>query len=241
LSIPISVHPHISRFVPKEYKFDLWSVELDGLDDQISIPTLDLGGWSAITILWRICWYSDYGETYPYIYNFGDNYSHYGYYDMSTFHLQLKISGTVHGVAYAFKPALRWDMYALRWESGDYIRLYRNGVQVAISDSAYTGTLDSTADRPHLLGNNGATTRTVHGRYAHFALYNRALSTDEMYELSRLSYMRPLPGCICCLPMEEGAGLTVRDISGNGNHGTLVNGPVWRRNSMWELLAESGL
>lgn len=243
MSVPLTIHPHISKYVSKEFRHDLYSLEFDGDNDQISIPTLDLNGWTEFTALWRIYWYADYGEVIPYIYDFGANFGHYGYYNIAgnNFWLQLKISGVNRFLTYVFEPAFRWDMYALRWESGDFIRLYRNGVQVAISGAAHAGILNATTALPHLLGTNNTTTRTIHGRYAHFALYNRALTVNEIYELARLSYMRLLQGAVCCLPMEEGLGVTVRDISGNGNDGTLVNGPTWRRNAMWELLAESDI
>lgn len=243
MSITLTEHSHISKYASKEFRHDFYSVDLDGADDYMSIPTLDLNGWTGFTALWRIYWYSDYGETFPYLYDFGANWGTYGYYDIagSVFQLYLKIAGVTRLVAYAFRPALRWDMYALRWETGDFIRLYRNGVQVGISAATYAGALSATTALPHLLGSNSTTTRSVHGRYAHFALYNRALTLAEIYGLARLSYMRLLQGAVCCLPMEEGLGVTVRDISGNGNHGTLVNGPAWRRNATWELLAESEL
>lgn len=242
MSVPLTIHPHISKYVSKEFRHDLYSVELDGSDDQMSIPTLDLGGWTGFTALWRIYWYPDYGELFPRVYDFG-NMIHYLYYSIGTgrFHIIFKISGVVVGLEYIFNPALRFDFYAVRWESGDFIRLYRNGIQVAISAVAYVGNLDATTALPHLLGNDNVFARSLHGRYANFALYDRALSFTEIYDLSRLSYMRLLQGAVCCLQMEEGLGVTVRDISGNGNNGTLVNGPTWRKNAMWELLAESGL
>lgn len=240
MSAPLQVYARLPKCVPKEFRFDLWSLEF-GDGDYVSIPTLNLGGWTAFTAVWRILWFSDYGQTYPRVYDFGNG-KHYTFYDISGkyFNNILTISGTVRGVGYAFDPANRWDEYALRWESGDYIRLYRNGVQVSLSSAAYSGTLDSTSGLPHYLGNNPALTRALHGRYAYFALFNRALSLGEILSLGRLSHLRQLPPAVCILPMDEGLGTTVYDASGNGNHGSVV-GAEWKRNAMWELPARSGL
>ncbi|MEE9452379.1 MAG: LamG domain-containing protein, partial [Gammaproteobacteria bacterium] len=39
-------------------------------------------------------------------------------------------------------------------------------------------------------------------------------------------------GLVGCWEFDEGSGSTAGDCSGNGNHGTLVNGPIWGQGSL---------
>ena len=46
---------------------------------------------------------------------------------------------------------------------------------------------------------------------------------------TQLDYSHPLTkGLVGCWLMNEGSGNRIHDISGNGNNGTLINGPVWK-------------
>lgn len=66
---------------------------------------------------------------------------------------------------------------------------------------------------------------------------------DVLYNM--LNYHSPImENCRMCLQMEEGSDLTAYDSSPEGNDGSLlpvVDPPIWRRDSMWELRSEVGL
>jgi hypothetical protein len=52
--------------------------------------------------------------------------------------------------------------------------------------------------------------------------YSKTLSPDEVQQLYNYA-----PGPVLHLKMDEKSGTTAFDSSGNDNHGTLVNGPIW--------------
>ena len=78
------------------------------------------------------------------------------------------------------------------------------------------------------------------GNIALARIYGRALSIQERH-YNRLNYHNPIRnGLRLWLPIDEGAGETIFDKSGLGNHATLLPagaGPTWERVRQWELRA----
>jgi hypothetical protein len=70
--------------------------------------------------------------------------------------------------------------------------------------------------------NSVASDNYFNGQIDEARIYNRALSADEVKKLYEYA-----PGPVGHWKMDEKSGTTAYDISGNGNHGTLTNGPTW--------------
>jgi len=67
-------------------------------------------------------------------------------------------------------------------------------------------------------------------------IYNRALSPDEVKKLYEYA-----PGPVLHLKMDEKNGTTAFDSSGNNNHGTLTNGPIWETGKIGSALGFDGV
>lgn len=76
------------------------------------------------------------------------------------------------------------------------------------------------------------------------AIYDRPLTLNEVRQ-NILNYHNIVDaGLVAWYRMEEGDGLTVEDLSGNGYDGTLTPAgapPAWRENQKWELREEVSL
>jgi hypothetical protein len=61
-----------------------------------------------------------------------------------------------------------------------------------------------------------------YGSIDDFRIYNRALSPKEVSDLYNYA-----PGPVGYWNLDDATGTTAKDLSGNGNNGTLTNGPTW--------------
>jgi len=69
-----------------------------------------------------------------------------------------------------------------------------------------------------------------HGSLDEIRIYNRVLGPAEIaahYNGGQGTYGQPEPGLLGGWHFDEGTGTVAQDYSGNGHHGTLVNGPQW--------------
>jgi hypothetical protein len=133
-------------------------------------------------------------------------------------------------------PAGEWSFIVLT-NSGTNetagLRLYRNEA-VAIGNTTGAATV-------RWLGNSttlgwGSGRNYFKGIVGEVRIYDRALSTTEIETLfNGQDVTGNLRGY---WKLDEGSGLTAYDSSGNGNSGTLVNGPVWFTSS--DIVDETG-
>lgn len=136
----------------------------------------------------------------------------------------------------------RWVCIAVTFDK-PVARWYLNGA-LDNEDAAFN--FNMAADNLDLcLGRNGeSNSGYLDGYIALVLLYNRALSTGEIY-YNTLNYHSPLSnGLVLWMPLEEGHGLIAYDHSGNGNNGTLLpagDPPLWKSVEKWELREEVGL
>jgi type II secretory pathway pseudopilin PulG len=104
---------------------------------------------------------------------------------------------------------------------GSLITLYVNGIAAG---SGSPSLVDYTGDTVILAANNGLG-ELFTNQIDDVRLYSRALSSSEVAALYAGGDNRTdLAGY---WPLEEGTGTTTADQSGNGNTGTLTNGPTW--------------
>lgn len=103
-------------------------------------------------------------------------------------------------------------------------RVYCNGVQIGSEETALA--IDWSSPSKVLLGSNNAENEFLNGQIAGFKIFNTALTAAQVADL----YNNPekvVPTGVdntalkLFLPMQEGAGTTAYDGSGNGNHGTI--------------------
>ncbi|HEU5396694.1 MAG TPA: LamG domain-containing protein, partial [Verrucomicrobiae bacterium] len=79
------------------------------------------------------------------------------------------------------------------------------------------------------LGWTGFGSEFFKGEIAEVRLWNHALTARRIGNIWQRPLRLPQPGLVLCYRFTEGAGDTVHDLSGNGNHGTVVNGIGWSR------------
>jgi hypothetical protein len=112
------------------------------------------------------------------------------------------------------------------------IKLYRNGAQVG---NTYTADYNFTA-QPFLIGvNQSSFAEVMHGSIDETRIYNRALSPAE---IKKLYDWAPAP--IAHWKLDEKAGTSANDSSGNNNTGTLTNGPTWTQGKIGEAVKFDG-
>ncbi len=123
----------------------------------------------------------------------------------------------------------RWYHVAGTFD-GAFIRLYINGM--LMDSTAYSGLiLSSTYDVnigriPYTAGGQ----RIFNGKIDQVRIWRDAVSQNDLRTWmcnKNLTSHPNLSRLMAYWNLDEGAGSTVADLSGNGNTGTLVSGPVW--------------
>ena len=121
----------------------------------------------------------------------------------------------------------QWRHVVLSWD-GHNIQLFVDG---GFQGSwRQTGSLRAAGIPLRLgaAGEGGAASRFLDGDLAMPAVYDRPLSAEEAklrYEARGLAL--PGDGLLACWPLDEERGDSVRDASGQGRHGAIVNRATW--------------
>lgn len=138
-----------------------------------------------------------------------------------------------------------WNWVFVAYD-GETIRTYLNAVE-KFTDTSPSGNIDSYAT-PLILGANkrggSESSDAFEGYIADCRIYNRALSVAELQAivdgkgidniksgLQSRWFMKELPAGSNC----TGANV-VRDMSGNGHHGTPQNTPIYRADRLWRAM-----
>ncbi|GEM_PF-3901780 len=108
---------------------------------------------------------------------------------------------------------------------GSKQRLYLNGVEESSVDRTIT---IGTNDQPLFIGAApGSCNEYFDGTIREVRIWNRALTQEEIQANMNRVLTGSEEGLVGYWRLDEGSGTTVEDLSGNGNTGTLVNGPMW--------------
>ncbi len=122
------------------------------------------------------------------------------------------------GVNEVTYPAVAGWQHIVATYDGSTTSIYKNGVLQ--QSKAISITILSTANPLKISDTSGSF--PFNGSIDEVKIYNRALSAaeiSEQYEIGR--------GLVGAWNFDEAGGTTVADSSGQGNTGTLVNGPTW--------------
>jgi len=130
--------------------------------------------------------------------------------------------------AYKRNEVRRWQHLVLTWEA-DTARLYANG--------KFTGSWKvpgplrpgRTPLRLGASGSGGLATDFLDGDLAMPAIYERALTADEVKQRYAAQALDPpnQKDLIACWPLAEEFGDRVEDLSGNQHHGRIINRATW--------------
>lgn len=150
-----------------------------------------------------------------------------------------------------------WHLAVGTFEASGKVKLYIDGDLVATSTGTLGASLGSSTSFEIGCWNDGDASNCHPGDIADARIWSRALSAAEiarmyadpwaLYRVTKkpdypvLDTSNPLSdSVVLALPLSEGGGTTVADISGNGNHGTATaaswdtdaaQGPVWKNSS----------
>ncbi len=202
------------------------AVDLDGTDDYVSIAdnaALDIGTgdftysfWLNPDVATQGVFFSDgsYSDGIMF-YRYTDNYT---YLWLANTYIQTTAWGPT---------ASTWQHVTVRRKSGT-VAIYADGVQKYTTGSL-TGSINSSSGMRIGYGFAGAANLVLDGRIDEFRMYNRALSDEEIIQLSRLGRPDdPDTGLVGYWPFNgpDIVGTTAYDRSSRGNNGTLTNGPT---------------
>jgi hypothetical protein len=201
------------------------ALDFDGVNDEIDLGTqsfITASGFSISTYL-----------------NLDDNSEHYifstGYSNADSLLFYSAASSTTFGISWydgssaTLSTAVDYTIgewfHALITYDGTTLKIYKNGVEVV--NEAFA--IDNIASGVYEIGwasPRAKSTAYLQGKVSGFKIFNTALTAAQVADL----YNNPekiVPTGVAdsalklWLPMQEGAGTTAYDGSGNGNHGTI--------------------
>jgi len=223
------INPRGNDQSPKGYnRAALYSgkaLDFDGVNDEIDLGTqsfITASGFSISTYL-----------------NLDDNSEHYifstGYSNADSLLFYSAASSTTFGISWydgssaTLSTAVDYTIgewfHALITYDGTTLKIYKNGVEVV--NEAFA--IDNIASGVYEIGwasPRAKSTAYLQGKVSGFKIFNTALTAAQVADL----YNNPekiVPTGVAdsalklWLPMQEGAGTTAYDGSGNGNHGTI--------------------
>ena len=122
----------------------------------------------------------------------------------------------------------QWYHVVCVYSSGTVSAAYLNG----ISQGTATSNWLIPASDTFRIGNRNGSSLYLNGSIDEVRVYNRALSASEiqaLYKSGAQKFTAPPTnlGLVGYWSMNEGTGTVAGDGSGNGNRGTLTNGPTW--------------
>lgn len=217
-----------NRVMPREMRA---SLSFDGVDDYIEIPDASLpasafqNGFSFGAWIYP----KSVGETNGRIFDkstadSGNDGFRFGLTSSNRWFLQIN-AGTVVGSSNLAIKYNNWQYVLTTVAANGTVTHYINGVQSGTP--ATTGALAGiTTTNALRIGNrSGGTDRTFDGRIAEARIWNRPLTADEIRAI-HFDRIVPTTGLVGEWKLDEGAGSTATDTSGNGNHGT-ITGATW--------------
>lgn len=117
--------------------------------------------------------------------------------------------------------------------NGSTFKLYRDGLEkntwesnLSLADSDGSMLFGASQNHEGLPSHLDATYGQYLGLLDDIRIWNKALTQEEV-QANMYKEIKPQDGLVGYWKFDEGSGVTAKDSSGNGNDGTLVNGPTW--------------
>ena len=202
------------------------SLNFDGVDDyvttgNISTGTSGLGITNALTVS---CWIKSDTETWNdqsmLIFK---SQSFILYPNRNSLLIQLFIETDNGSAAASYYPTniTRWKLYTGTYD-GSNIKLYENGSLV--NTRSHSGNINDNIN-PIYIGLRPGLNWYFNGQMSDVRIYNTALTAEQIKDI--YNYGSILGHEVVHYKMEKTMGTNLIDSSGNGNDGTLVNGPTY--------------
>jgi len=243
MSVPWRKHHKLPRRLPLERRFNRYGLSFESsLGNRVEMPTLLDTVPAALTL---IIWvkFDNVGvsqeilrkvniDKQDRIYLYRRDTNLFGFDTEEHDNGYKKLDGTTVTVTD------RWYFVGATWDGVNGKRLYVNG-ELENSDPAETTLMaNGTFTDFEISGSNFRMDADV----AFFGCYSYTFSPQQMRNAYLRGVLRFDPNALCLLPLEEGTGTSATDISGSGEHGSLLPAltpPVWTRIAEHELLAEA--
>jgi hypothetical protein len=198
------------------------SIVFDGVDDYVVVsPSNELNTLTQFTYM--ACLNISSSDTYGAI--IARSNSLVWYAGNTAVKQRLFIGGSDTGDSNTFLPSDRFSFICVTWD-GTTVRYYFNGSP----DGTATNTSSAFNTTPINIGRY-QTGEYFQGKMSDIAIYNRSLSPTE---IQQNYYQAPIvtSGLVMALDAGNlvsylGSGTTWRDLTTNGNNGTLTNGPTF--------------
>jgi len=233
------------------------ALSFDGVDDYVNLPTSTLGNWNQLTYeVWvKAPQYT--GSQWPAFigsYTTGASYNiNLGIWQ-NTGHLHLEVDTNVGNYPMEGQLSIPWNtwFHAALVYDGSTLKEYLNG-QPGKSIPA-SGTLKSVSGL--YIGQHSPGLGLFNGLIDEVRIYNYARTPDEIrldYNAGYAARFGPSTDCnsdpgscmtkglVAYWSFDEGSGNIAYDSSGNGNHGTLINGPKWTQGKIGGALSFDGV
>lgn len=203
----------------------LYSVDFDGVDDNISIPTLTIPTTGSLSLRWQPN--EDPATSDHPIFiersasgNLFDIYLFNGvlYCGWSNAAFDKRTAWAISGITQG-----AFHHLVLTWTNGGTTTLYINGVSVATT-SGLNATWNTSAETANMAKNNQGSP-AAKCRLDDVRLYNVALTGANV--ISLLEGNEISSGLTAYWKLDEGSGTSAADSSGNGKTGTLNNGAAF--------------
>jgi len=233
------------------------ALSFDGVDDYVEIPTT-AGGSLDPDVLSVMAWIYVSGETTSVQRIFQRTSCTYGLFTSSDgltiyFYVDTgNAGGAWKSVSYTV-PSIRKWYHVVGTYDGTSMKLFINGELKAQTSQSYAV---NNGGATAYIGSADPTQQFFNGTIDEVRIYNYALTPDEIRLLYNAGYAARFgPQTDCnkdpgsCMDyglvgywsFDEGAGNIAYDASGNGNHGTLINGPKWTQGKIGGALQFDGV
>jgi hypothetical protein len=129
----------------------------------------------------------------------------------------VEVGGTWYAASFGTLNANTWYHLAATYD-GNVLRAYKDGNLITSNPAPSGNPTPETASLK--LGRHALSPQFFAGSFDEVRIYNRALSKEQI--------KTQMIGLVAHYELDETGGLTARDSSCHGNHGTLSDGPTWQ-------------
>jgi hypothetical protein len=136
--------------------------------------------------------------------------------------------GSGWGVSTSSVPTSIWTHVAVTYDGTNKL-FYINGAPAGIMNQPGALYSADSATAPLYLGRQGAACdcNFFNGKISEVRIWNYVRTASQIQADMNFTFFGPQPGLLAYYHLNEGGGTNVNDNSGNGNSGTLANGPAW--------------